>query len=232
MAKKKDKKPAKPPEHAWVQGRAEFDRMFGDLAFRRWQWMTISLVSMICCIVLAISIVILVTADRNIPWIVEVDELGQIRVSGEAATLDVPEHVRVAVLYSVLKNMREIPGDPQILNTMHRTALAHLHGDAGDFFARDVGRNAETIRSMVESNQRRYVKGVSSLLAFPGQQGLYRLTWTEELAGTQSNDAIAYEGLFQVRVGATHTDDRILLNPLGVYVTEYSYSIIETPEDP
>ena len=42
-------------EHAWVEGRAEMDRMFGDLAFRRRQWMTVSLVAITCSIVLAVG---------------------------------------------------------------------------------------------------------------------------------------------------------------------------------
>jgi len=221
-----------PPEHAWVKGRKEMDRMFGDLAHRRIQWMTIALVSMVCSIVLAISITVLVTSDRNIPWIVEVDKLGAIRVAGEAVTVDVPDYATLAVIHRVLHNMRQIPTDRNILGAMHQSALAHMAGSARLHFAEDLEKNAKELANILGSGRSRYVAEITSTLPIPGQVGLYHIKWNEtNVPGGADGEYRAYEGYFQVRKGSVPTDNFAILNPLGMYITEYSISPITT-EDP
>lgn len=222
MPAKKKHKAAEAPL-PWEEGNKEMNRMFGDLAFRRRQWMLAALISMTTSIVLAIGMVALVLSDRNVPWIVEVDKLGDIRVAGEVASLEVPETVRVAALYRLVRSMRQIPGDARILEAQHRTAQAHLANDARMDFIRDLQDNSEELSQMLAERQLRYVTGISSVLPFPGQPGLYRVTWTEEYTGRRT-DEVSYEGYFQVQPGANPTPEMAILNPLGIFITEYSIS--------
>lgn len=203
------------------------NRMFGDLAMRRRQWMTAAMVAMSVSIVLAVGMVTLVTTDRNIPWIVEVDELGSLRFSGEVATQEVPERVRIAVLHRVIHHMRQIPRDPKILATQHELALAHLSGNAAAQFTQDLATNRDALQQMLRDGSRRYVSEVSSILPFPGQPGFYRATWVEETVSSNSQ-RVTYEGHFNVQVAPAPQPELVLLNPMGVTITDYSITTVST----
>jgi len=211
--------------HAWVEGRAEMDRMFGDLALRRRQWMLAGLVSMACSIILALGNVTLILSDRNTPWVVEVDKLGDIRVAGAVGTTTVPDHAKVSVLHRAIHGMREVSSDAQLLNAQHRSAIAHLAGGAREKFIEALQLNAEDLQKMITSDQRRYVKGIRSLLQLPGQAETYRVTWAEEYVGGRTT-TVAMEGYFQIEAGEIPSDESGILNPLGLYITQYSYSTI------
>ncbi|MCY4233595.1 MAG: VirB8/TrbF family protein [Bacteroidetes bacterium] len=221
--------------HAWVEGRAEMDRMFGDLALRRRQWMLAGLVSMACSIILALGNVTLILSDRNTPWVVEVDKLGDIRVAGAVGTTTVPDHAKVSVLHRAIHGTREVSSDAQLLNaqllnaqllnTQHRSAVAHLAGGAREKFIEALQLNAEDLQKMITSDQRRYVKGIRSLLQLPGQAETYRVTWAEEYVGGRTT-TVAMEGYFQIEAGEIPSDESGILNPLGLYITQYSYSTI------
>lgn len=218
MAKKKS-------EHAWIQGRAEMDRMFGDLALTRRQWMTTSLIAMSTSVILSIGMVTLVLTDRNVPWIVEVDKLGEIRMAGLAAEVDIPEHARVAVLHRFILNMRQIPGSSRILAAQHKTALAHLANEARSTFTQDLQTSNDVLTQMLSERQQRYVTGIQSVLPFPGNPDLYLVSWTEEYEGRRT-DKISYEGFFEIHQGEIPTDELALLNPLGLFITEFTISTI------
>jgi len=213
--------------HPWFHGREEMERMFGDLAMRRRQWMTIAMIAMTVSIVLAVGMVTLVTTDRNVPWIIEVDELGSLRFAGEVATQDVPERVRLAVLHRVIHDMRQIPRDGRLLAVQHEYALAHLAGNAAAEFTRDLADNQDLLQQHLRNGTRRYVKEVSSILPFPGQPGFYRATWVEETVGS-ATQRTSYEGHFNVQVSPEPRPDQVLLNPMGITITDYSITTVST----
>jgi len=215
----------KKSEHAWVQGRAEMDRMFGDLALTRRQWMITALIAMTTSIVLAIGMVTLTLTNRNAPWIVEVDQLGEIRMAGLAADVEIPEQARVATLHRLIINMRQIPGSPHIMAAQHKTVLAHLANEARVTFTRDLQTSAETLSQMLNERQQRYVSGIQSVLPFPGDPDLYRVTWTEEYEGRRT-EQVSYEGFFKIQESNIPTNELALLNPLGLFITEYTFSTI------
>ncbi|MXZ58165.1 MAG: hypothetical protein F4Z16_06745 [Rhodothermaceae bacterium] len=219
------KKKQTDPDHPHIRGRKEMERMFGDLAYRRRQWMTAALIAMTVSIILAIGMVTLVLTDRNVPWIVEVDELGDVRVAAEAASTEIPEHTRVAALHRLIRNMRQIPGDSRILTAQHQAAQAYLANPARQSFIQDLQNNSEALTQMLSQRHRRYVTGIKSVLALPNQRDLYRITWTEEYEGGRS-DKVGYEGYFQIQQAEIPTDEVALLNPLGLFITEYTISPI------
>ena len=169
--------------------------------------------------------VTLVLTNRNVPWIVEVDALGNIRTAGTAATVDIPDQARVATLHRVINNIRQVPGDARLLQAQHRTAMAHLTQDAAEMFASTIQSNADVLTQMLSDKQRRYVTGIKSVLPLPGQPGVYRVTWTEDYVGSNAR-TVAMEGYFQIHEGPIPDNEAGILNPLGLYITQYSISTI------
>jgi len=226
MAKSKTKKKTS-ESHLWVQGRAEMDRMFGDLAERRRQWMVLALSSMALSTALVIGMVVLATSDRNIPWIVEVDRLGEVRFYGELGSQPVPEHAKIAVLHKAVHYMREIPGDIRIMQGRHEELNAILVGQALAAFSTDIPENVEELRALLGAGARRYVESVTSVLPFPAQPGLYRVTWDEGMRGSGAPKE-TFEGHFQIITGPPpEAEGAVIYNPLGIYIAAYSVTPIK-----
>lgn len=215
--------------HPHITGRSEMDRMFGDLALRRRQWMLGAVIAGCTSIILAVGMVTLVLTDRNIPWIIEVDSFGQVRFAGEIAMQEAPERVRRAMLYQVIRNIRQVPGDARILNAQHEAALAHMSRDAATQFLTDITANQDRLAQMIRRKQRRFVLEINSVLPFPRQPNLYRVTWIEERTGDAGTETAAYEGHFLVSQ-APPPPELVMLNPLGVFITEYSITPITESE--
>ena len=216
--------------HPWVTGRAEMDRMFGDLGERRRQWMVMALGSMSLSVILVIGMVMLATSDRNIPWIVEVDRLGEVRFFGELGDQTVPDHAKIAMLHKTLRYMREIPGDLRILQGRHEELSKILVGQALGSFVADISENSEELRGLLSAGARRYVEEVTSVLPFPNQPGLYRVTWDEGMRGAGAPSE-SFEGHFQIITGPP-PEDGVIFNPLGIYIAAYSVTPINKPTAP
>ena len=213
-------------EHPWVSGRYEMHRLFGDLAERRRAWMIVALTSAAAGLVLAAGMVTLVITRESPPYIVEVDSLGELHVVGEIARQDPPERVLRATLIRVLKNIRAIPTDVNLLNALHAEALAHLDGSASDIFRHDILASHDELKRMLSVGEWRMVTGITSMTALPGLPEMYRVTWTEKHASRRGAATAAYEGHFRVRTLAVKDPTAVILNPLGIYITDYTIAKI------
>lgn len=216
-------------QHPWITGAAEMDRMYGDIAETRRAWMTAAIVSMGCSVVLAAGLVYVTVSYDSAPYLVEVDALGEARLVNEFAAQEVPVRVQQATLRRVLVNMRQVPTDIRILRAQHDIVRAHLSGNAAQTFAEDLSRDTEALADMVAKGQRRYVQAVRSVLPFPRQPGLFRVSWTEETLGGRG-ETEAYEGHFHVVVAAVEDPAILVDNPMGVFITDYSIGLLAETE--
>jgi len=64
------------------------------------------------------------------------------------------------------------------------------------------------------------------MTALPGLPEMYRVTWTEEHASRRGAATAAYEGHFRVRTLAVKDPAAVILNPLGIYITDYTIAKI------
>ena len=178
--------------------------------------------------VLAVGIVTLAVTDKDSPWIVELDRFGEIRVVGDISVQKVPERARRAVLYRTIRYIREIPSDSRILNARHETALAHMSAAAAETFRADLATSADALNEMLQRGQTRYIAEIKSLLPFPDQPNMYRVTWSE--TGGPKPD-LSYEAFFQIQDGIEPTTSQAVHNPLGIFIVNYSISTLTTDEE-
>ena len=224
----KGSKQSEDKPHPWEQGRANMDRMFGDLALRSRQWMTMALAAIGAAMVLSVGIVTMAVTDKDSPYVIEIDKFGEIRTVGDIAVQEVPERARRAVLYRTIKHIREIPSDARILNTRHEIALAHMSDAAAQTFAADISASADALNEMLQQRRTRYVSEIKSLLPFPDNPNMYLVTWSESGRGDED---LSYEGFFQIQDGISPTPEQALHNPLGIFIVNYSISTLTTNEE-
>ncbi len=210
--------------HPYLQGRREFERFFGDLAERRRTWQTVAIAALALNAVLTAGYVRLSLTHRVVPYVVELDALGETRLAAKLAAMPPPERAVVAALRRFVHNLRTVPSDARLLNVRLRTAQAFAAGQALESMVRGIRLEEESIHRMLQRADTRYVTEISGVLRVPGGARIYRVTWREKTTSDTEEADQALEGYFELHVQAPEDEAAILENPLGIFVTDYTLS--------
>ena len=211
-----------------LRGRSEFTRQFSDLAKgkRNWQW--VAALSLVLLGLAVAGLVTLATQSRVVPYVVEVDRVGRAEaiVPAEAATV-AEDRVVVAALSSFVSNIRTVYADPVAQRDAVYRAYAHVAGDARDFLEGYFSDPQNDPRQLGK-DFRRAVE-VTAVLPVPGTDDAtgrtYRVQWNETDTSTQGGTRErAWEGYASVTLAPPTTTEGVERNPLGVFVTDLSWS--------
>ncbi|MFQ5569866.1 MAG: VirB8/TrbF family protein [Rhodothermales bacterium] len=220
--------------HPYLQGRYEFEQVFGDLARRRRTWQIVAMLALILSLVLGVGFAGLARTQRIVPYVVELDRLGETRSVGKLALEEIPERAMIAALRRFIHNARTIPTDARLLNARLNEARTYAMGQALDAFVTAVREESLAMEQMLKRGDARYVEEISSILSVPGSPNSYRVTWKERTDSQEGNEVNAYEGYFTLRIVPPGTEEEILANPFGIYVVDYTWSrlnSIPAPEE-
>ncbi len=217
---------AAPPAegHPYLQGRYAFERLFGDLARSRRNWQAVAITALAANVALTIGFIVLARAHTIVPYVVEVDALGEVRASAKLAQAKPPERTTQVALRRFVHNLRTVPSDLRLLNVQLGRAQAFVAGHALTTFTREVRGNSEELEHMLRRGETRYVDEISSILKVPGEAGVYRVAWRETDNIHHEQATRGYEGHFKVRIIAPDSPEILLDNPLGIFVTDYTWS--------
>ena len=213
-----------PSGHPYLQGRYEFERFFGDLARRRRTWQVVAIMTLIVNLVLALGYVELARRQKVVPYVVELDALGEARSVGKLALDEVPERAVIAALRRFIHNTRTIPTDARLLNARLNEARAFTLGQAQTAFMQAVRDESQTLEQMLQRGDARYVEEINGILPVPSSPNSYRVTWRERMDSKEGNTISAYEGYFTLRIVPPEIEKEVLANPFGIYVADYTWS--------
>lgn len=210
--------------HPYLQGRYEFERFFGDLARRRRTWQVVAIMALIVNLVLVVGYVELARRQKVVPYVVELDALGESRSVGKLALDEVPERAVIAALRRFIHNARTIPTDARLLNARLNEARAFALGQALTSFMQAVRGESQVLEQMLQRGDARYVEEISNILPVPNSPNSYRVTWREWTDSKEGNTNSAYEGYFTMHIAPPETEEEILANPFGIFVVDYTWS--------
>ncbi len=214
--------------HPYLDGRYAFERLFGDLARGRHSWQSVAFVSLLINLVLAAGYVHLASQHKVIPYVVELDALGEMRAAGKLSVRNVPEQAVTAALRRFVHNLRTVPTDARLLNIRLQDARAHVNGRAATTLIADLDRDRKTLERMLAHGDTRYVAEITSVLKVPGEGILYRVSWRELVRTGQQEHTSAHEGHFQIRVESPDEEEAMSTNPLGIYIMDYTLTQVST----
>ncbi len=214
--------------HPYLEGRYAFERLFGDLARGRRSWQSVAFLALLLNLVLTAGYIHLASQHKVVPYVVELDALGEMRAAGKLSVRDVPERAITATLRRFVHNLRTVPTDARLLNVRLQDARTHVHGRAAKTLVTDLDRDRENLERMLERGDTRYVTEISSVLKVPGEGILYRVSWRELLRVGHEERTSAYEGHFQVRVESPEDEEALDSNPLGIYIMDYALTEVST----
>ncbi len=211
-------------ESAFLRARSEWDGRFGGLARSRERWRQAALAMALANLALAAALGWLAAQSRVVPYVVEVDRLGQPLAVGPAEALVAPEERLVrAELARYLRDLRTVVADPEAQRELLRRAYDRTRGQALEALNRHF-RDENPFR--LAQSERRSVQ-LESLL--PLSQATWQAQWREQRPG---RPAERLQGLLTVEIDPPKRAEILIDNPLGLYVTEIAWTpLLGSPPD-
>ncbi len=219
--------PAMSEPNPFVAARNEFANAFGDLATgkRNWQLMAFSLVALLTLV--TVAYVRLAQSARVVPYVVQVDRLGQVVTVGAAEVLKRPDQRLIASeLAQFLRAIRTVlPAAAAAAQAeMLRRGYAFVASEAAAFL-NDYFANPLHDPRVLGLRLTRQVD-VTGVLRVPASD-VWRLQWMETERSTQPGGltrTVAWEGYVTVRWVPPPTAEAVQDNPLGVTVASVNWT--------
>ncbi len=216
-----------PDGNPFLAARTEFMNAFGDLAKgkRNWQVIAYALAGLLALATLAD--LRLAASSRVVPYVVQVDRLGQVVTVGPAEELRRPDQRLVASeLARFIRAIRTVlpaaagAGQAEMLRRGYALLAPEAAAFLNDYFANPV--NDPRLLGLRLTRQ----VDVTGVLRVPNAN-VWRLQWTETERSTAPGGltrTVGWEGYVTVRLVPPRTADAVEDNPLGLTVTSVNWT--------
>jgi len=219
--------PATSEANPFVAARNEFANAFGDLAKgkRNWQLMAFALVGLLTLV--TVAYVRLAHSARVVPYVVQVDRLGQVVTVGAAEDLKQPDQRLIASeLAHFIRAIRSVLPAPAAAAQaeMLRRGYAFVAPEAAAFMNDYFANPAHDPRVLGVRLTRQV--DVTGVLRVPNSD-VWRLQWTEMERSTQPGGltrTVAWEAYVTVRLVPPATAETVQDNPLGITVASVNWT--------
>ena len=206
-------------ETPYLSARREWNERYGDYIARArsWRWAAFSALGV--ALVLAVGVVWQGAQSKVVPYVVEVDKLGD-AVAVARADRAAPVDIRVikAQLAAWIVDVRSVSSDPLAQKAALSRSYATTAATA-TLFLNDYYRQHSPF-----SQNRTVAVSVDAVLPISNQT--YQIQWSEDGRDLQGRALATTHWLASVTVAFDPpTDERgVLSNPLGLYVTGISWT--------
>jgi type IV secretion system protein VirB5 len=208
----------------FLAGRTEAADRYGHLARNAAQWRRISLALLLCCVVCVLSVIHMAGKITVVPYIVQVDRHGyEIAVEPVAASR-VDTRLIIAHVARYIWSLKTVFTDPEaqlhLMNFIYNSTPV-------DTAAEKRYREYYTANNPAAISESETVSAtVSSVLSLSADT--WQAEWVEEryTLGGERIGVKHYRGIFATAVITPGSMREILLNPLGIYVTDFNFSEI------
>ena len=213
----------------YVEARREWDERYADLVLGKRNWQIAAGGLLALSLILAIGIVWLASRSRYVPYVVEVDKLGYaLTVPQPLTAASVPDVTARMERYEVaafIRDVRSVSSDTQVEQEMLSSLLAHARG-AADRFLDEYFHSEDFAHNPFKIAQHQTVTiQIDSILSLSARS--YQVRWAEtahDLNGVTLGAPTHWEAVLQTQVVPPNSDDTIVSNPLGFYVTQISWT--------
>ena len=213
----------------YVEARREWDERYADLVLGKRNWQIAAGGLLVVTLILASGLVWLTTRSRYIPYVVEVDKLGYALTVPQplnaVAVPDIAEHMERYEVAAFIRDTRSVSSDQQVEQQMLNSLLAHARG-AADRFLDEYYHSDDFAHNPFKIAQHQTVTvQIDSILKLSSHS--YQVRWTEtshDLNGVAVGAPTHWEAVLQTQIVPPNSDDTIVSNPLGFYVTQINWT--------
>ena len=215
--------PDSKPYNPYLAARREWDERYGDLITRARNWRLMALTSSLVALAAVAGMAFLASRSRIIPFVVAIDSLGRPVATGlaeQATTAD--DRLRRATVLSWIEDLRTVTTDGIAQRRAIDRVYVHIANGSeaqafvGEFYRNDPPqKRAQTETTSVD---------VKSVL--PTSDRTVEVEWietTRDLYGAVKGQE-RWKGAFTITVSPPSDERLARMNPLGVYVTNASWT--------
>ena len=213
----------------YVEARREWDERYADLVLGKRNWQIAAGGLLLLALILASDTFWLIGRSRYIPYVVEVDKLGYaLTVPQPLSPTSVPDVAARVQRYEVaafIRNARSVTSDPQVEHQVLNSLLAHARGAADRFLDAYYHSDGFTHNPFKLAEKQTVSIEINSILQLSPSS--YQVRWSEQqrdLNGVVTSAPTHWEAVLQTQIVPPNSDDAIVSNPLGFYVTQISWT--------
>lgn len=192
-----------------------------DMAKKQRNW-CIAIIGL--CVV---SVVLIATTFNYKTYVVRVDNAtGAVETGGQLKTTNYqPQEVEVKhFLFEWIKDVRGVPMDPIQFKRNVDTAQHFMTQEAAQKYAGIIqGHNP-----VAKLGKSTVIPELRSIQLQPGSKNVYQVRWSEtdfSMSGAMSDVKVNYVALFTVAVDPPKDEKELLINPLGLKITDLTMSV-------
>lgn len=208
------------PETPYQKAAQVWDERIGSARVQAKNWRYMAFGSLILSAGFAAALVYQSSRGTVVPWVVQVDNLGQAQVAAPAAADYRPTDPQVAWhLARFIEQTRSIPADPIIVRQNWLRAYEWTT-DRGAAALNDYARANDPFTKV---GKQQIAVDVSSVIrASPDS---FRVAWTERhFENGQLSTTERWTAILTIVIQPPRDAERIKVNPLGIYVNAINWS--------
>lgn len=215
--------PVNGPTNPYVEARREWNERYGDYIHQAQHWRVMAIVCGTIALVAVVGVVYIGAQNKIIPYVVEVDKLGAaaaITRADSAAAVD--QRVIKAYLARFVADWRTVTVDRQAQKSAIDRVYAMLpHGSVA---LGKVNDHFKANNPFSIGANRSVSVAVTSLL--PLSDRTWQADWQEVTRNNRGEVEKNVRMKVSIIVGITPPNDErlVLINPLGVYITDLNWS--------
>jgi len=209
------------PDASLARGRREWDDRYAGLAHGKRNWQLVALGLLAIDGLLTGGLIHLASQSRVSPFVVEVDRLGQAVAFGPAEQLrKTDERLIRYQLNLFVRDVRSVFSDAEVQKTVINRAYGHAK-DGALGFLNDYFKKSNPFLREAEGTVTVQVQSVLRLSA-----SSWQVQWreTQIAPGGRVVSETAWQAVLGVELTPPETTDVLLVNPLGLYVTEINWT--------
>lgn len=208
------------PETPYRRAQQEWDRRMGAavMSARAWRFMAVAGLALAAGLGGALTVVAL--QKRTFVHVVEVDPQGQVMNVRAASGQWRPSQAQIAYhLGRFVRLVRSLPTDGVVLRENWVEAYKFLTPQ-GAAQLTEIARQDDPFASLGKVGRTVYIRSIIAR-----SDHAWEVSWIErETNATGSPNAQAYSGVFTAATRAPRTADEIASNPLGLFISDFSWS--------
>lgn len=206
-------------ETPYARARAEWDARMGSavLSARSWRMMAFAAFGLSAALTAALTFVAL--QKRTFVHVVEVAPEGQVLSVRVADGSWTPGSAQTAYFIGeFVRKVRALPTDQIVLRENWLAAYQFLAPAAAARLS-EIARQEDPFASNGLAGRTVHVRSIVQR-----SDRSWQVSWSEETSGARQTERASYTGLFTVTHAAPRSADQIARNPLGLFITDFSWS--------
>lgn len=215
-------------ENPYLTARKQHNDMTKAAIYSNRMWQFMALVCLFIALAAVGGVVALGTQSRLVPYVVEVDKLGQTMAVKRADRAEIAdERVIRATLASFIRDSRMVSFDRHVQNEAIWRVFSHMkQGDAA--LLKMTAHMQDSATSPVKRAETESV-GVEIVAILPQNEKTWEVTWTETVwnkMGQQTHKQLmrCLLNTYSSPPTSQTSEQDLFRNPLGIFVKDFSWS--------